>query len=196
MQRKVIIIDHRDSFTYNLAELFRRVNGERPDILSYDEIDRLVPGAYSHLVLSPGPGFPEDYRRSFDLVEAVAGKMPVLGICLGHQIISGLFGAGLRRMKRVVHGQDRLIQKENDSVLLKAVPELFHAGLYHSWVVGEEKFPTALRITARSEDGKIMAVEHEEYPVYGLQFHPESFLTPQGKVIIEQFMQTKADNGT
>lgn len=186
----IILIDNYDSFSYNLYQV---VGSAEPDIrvirnddYSVEEIADMKPEA---LILSPGPGRPEKAGVCIEAARHFAGKIPVLGVCLGHQAICKAFGGEVSYAKELMHGKKRNIYIKENSRLFQGMGTSFEAARYHSLAAVREKLPEALRITAESGDGEIMAVEHREFPVFGVQFHPESVMTPQGHVIIENFIK-------
>ena len=191
MSAKVLMIDNYDSFTYNivqyLGELGADVVTHRSDAISLDDIRHLAP---SHLVLSPGPGDPDGAGITLDAIRTFAGQLPILGVCLGHQAIGQVFGARLENLSDVFHGVQTPIRlTATDEPLFAGLTGEFTAGRYHSWVVSREGFPDdTLQVTAESPDGYIMALRHRTYPVHGIQFHPESILTPVGEKIIRNFL--------
>ena len=179
----ILLIDNYDSFSYNLYQLIGSVNPDikvvRNDEISLAEIEKLKPEA---IVLSPGPGRPEDAGICIPVIKEFAGKIPILGVCLGHQSICEAFGGVVSYAKELKHGKKDMMIQQNSNVLFKGLPEKLPAARYHSLAALEETLPKELTVTARAEDGEIMAVEHKEYPVYGVQFHPESVMTPDGKI--------------
>ena len=185
----ILLIDNYDSFSYNLYQLIGSVNPDikvvRNDEISLAEIEKLKPEA---IVLSPGPGRPEDAGICIPVIKEFAGKIPILGVCLGHQSICEAFGGVVSYAKELKHGKRDTMIRQNISVLFNGLPEKFPAARYHSLAALEETLPKELTVTARAEDGEIMAVEHKEYPIYGVQFHPESVMTPDGKTMIENFL--------
>ena len=185
----ILLIDNYDSFSYNLYQLIGSVNPDikvvRNDEISLAEIEKLKPEA---IVLSPGPGRPEDAGIFIPVIKEFAGKIPILGVCLGHQSICEAFGGVVSYAKELKHGKKDMMIQQNSNVLFKGLPEKLPAARYHSLAALEETLPKELTVTARAEDGEIMAVEHKEYPVYGVQFHPESVMTPDGKTMIENFL--------
>ena len=188
----VLLIDNYDSFAYNLYQLVGAINPDirviRNDELSVAEIEAL--GA-SHLILSPGPGRPKNAGVCEDAVRALSGKLPVLGVCLGHQAICEAFGGEVSYARRLMHGKQSQIALEADCPLFNGLPETIPAARYHSLAAPEDKLPECLKVAARTSDGEVMAVMHREYPLYGLQFHPESILTPDGSVILRNFLEVK-----
>lgn len=184
----IIIIDNYDSFTYNLAQYLGELGAEvqvyRNDAVTPTEVEALNP---SHIVISPGPGDPSDAGVSRDVIRQLGPKIPTLGVCLGHQCIGEVFGGKVVRAPQLMHGKTSPIQHNGD-VLFDSVPETFHATRYHSLVVEQESIPKELNVTARTADGEVMALRHSEYPIVGVQFHPESILTPHGKQILKNFL--------
>lgn len=186
----ILLIDNYDSFSYNLYQLIGSVNPDiqvvRNDEITLADIEKMKPEA---IVLSPGPGKPADAGICISVIKEFAGKIPILGVCLGHQSICEAFGGVVSYAKELKHGKQDEMIRTCDSVLLNGLPEKFSAARYHSLSAKEETLPPELIITAKSEDGEIMAVEHKEYPVYGVQFHPESVMTPDGRKMIENFLE-------
>jgi anthranilate synthase/aminodeoxychorismate synthase-like glutamine amidotransferase len=186
---KLLLIDNYDSFTYNLyhylAEICTSITVARNDEISVEETDE-----YSHIVLSPGPGLPRESHHLMAIVNRQVTQKPMLGICLGMQAIALHFGGVLYNQQVVKHGVTTLITADTKSALFKNLPDQFTVGLYHSWAVREANLPAILRISAKSQDGVLMALEHKKLPVAGVQFHPESILTPQGKNILRNWLQS------
>jgi anthranilate synthase/aminodeoxychorismate synthase-like glutamine amidotransferase len=186
---KLLLIDNYDSFTYNLyhylAEICTSITVARNDEISVEETDE-----YSHIVLSPGPGLPRESHHLMEIVNRQVTQKPMLGICLGMQAIALHFGGVLYNQQVVKHGVTTLITADTKSALFKNLPNQFTVGLYHSWAVSEADLPAILRISAKSQDGVLMALEHKKLPVAGVQFHPESILTPQGKIILQNWLQS------
>ena len=185
----VLLIDNYDSFAYNLYQLVGTIDPEirvvRNDALGVPEIEAL--GA-SHLILSPGPGRPKEAGVCEDAVRALAGKLPILGVCLGHQAICEAYGATVTYAKTLMHGKQSPITVDADCPLFRGLPEVVTVGRYHSLAAREDTLPPELKATARSDDGEVMAVQHRDYPVFGLQVHPESILTPDGEVMLRNFL--------
>jgi anthranilate synthase/aminodeoxychorismate synthase-like glutamine amidotransferase len=184
----LLLIDNYDSFTYNLAQYFGELGCElvvkRNDEISVDEVAALAP---DHICISPGPCTPRQAGISKDIVLRFGPKIPTLGVCLGHQCIAEAYGAKIVRASSLVHGKSSMI-RHNGSGLFADLPTRFEAGRYHSLVVERDSFPACLEITAESEDGEIMALRHREFPLHGVQFHPESVLTRDGKKILARFL--------
>jgi len=185
----VLLVDNYDSFSYNLYQLIGSIDSEikvvRNDKIGIDEISTLAP---DHIVISPGPGKPSEAGICIEIIKKLHTSVPILGICLGHQAIYEAFGGTVSYAKKLKHGKPSKVTVESESILFKGLPAVIQAGRYHSLAGLEETLPEELRITAWADDEEIMAVCHREFPVYGVQFHPESILTPQGHVIIENFL--------
>jgi len=189
----LLLIDNYDSFTYNLyqylASLGIPVQVMRNDALSLQDIDKLAP---SHMVISPGPGTPDTAGISLAAIEHVAGKIPLLGVCLGHQAIGQVFGARVVRAKKVMHGKTSAVFHD-DTGLLHDLPNPFIATRYHSLLLAPDSLPDCLTVNAWAEDApgqqEIMGITHKTWPIYGVQFHPESILTPQGMAILRAFVK-------
>ena len=183
----ILLVDNYDSFTYNLyqylSELGAKVHVKRNDAI---DIDKIV-GLYDAVVLSPGPGRPSEAGITPVIVKEHSGKIPILGVCLGHQAIGEVFGGKIVRAPRLMHGKTSMISHDEKG-LFAGVPNPFEATRYHSLVVEPESCPQLLEITARSEDGVIMALRHKEHPTVGVQFHPESILTREGKSLLKNFI--------
>jgi anthranilate synthase component 2 len=186
----ILLIDNYDSFSYNLYQLVGALAPEvkvaRNDAMTTAEIARLAP---SHIIISPGPGRPAAAGVSEAAVHAFLGKTPLLGVCLGHQAICEALGGVITYAKELMHGKKAAITLETDSPLFAGLPPVIYGARYHSLAAEETSLPKELRVTARAEDGEIMAVEHRAAPLYGLQFHPESIMTPTGGQIIENFLR-------
>lgn len=186
----ILIIDNYDSFTYNLVQLVGGMNPDikvvRNDVMTPAEIRELDP---SHIILSPGPGYPKDAGICEAVIRELGGDIPILGVCLGHQAICEVFGARITHAKQLMHGKKSKILLDLSSPVFKGLPIEVDAARYHSLIAARETMPDALRITAQDEAGEIMAVEHAEKNIYGLQFHPESVLTPLGDMIIRNFLE-------
>lgn len=195
---KLLVIDNYDSFTYNLVQYFQELLEQKVDVVRNDAVSIAQAAAYDVLVFSPGPGLPSEAGAMPVLLRHFADSKIILGVCLGHQAIGEAFGATLRNLSKVYHGVSTPIhQIEADPVLMAGIPEVFEAGRYHSWVVERAGLPASLQVTAVDDQGEIMAMRHREYDVFGVQFHPESVMTPVGKQMIANFLtyaQTKINN--
>ena len=185
----VLVIDNYDSFTYNLVqyllELKQTLEVRRNDKITMEEIADLDPTA---IVLSPGPCTPNEAGISLELIESLAPSKPILGVCLGHQCIGQAFGGNVIRAPELMHGKTSQIH-HNGETIFEGLPTPFEATRYHSLIVERETLPEALEVSAETEDGLIMGLRHEEYPVYGVQFHPESILTPAGKDLLRNYLE-------
>lgn len=185
---KIVIIDNYDSFTYNLSHLLKELGAE-VEVVRNDKFELKDLEQYDKIVLSPGPGIPSEAGLLLDVIRTYAGRKPILGVCLGHQAIGEVFGASLENLKEVYHGvQIEGTQLGNDYIF-EGLPERVMMGRYHSWVVAKDSVPECLEVTAMSDDGEIMAMRHRQYDIHGIQFHPESVLTPEGKTIVGNFLK-------
>ncbi|MGD8339405.1 MAG: aminodeoxychorismate/anthranilate synthase component II [Gammaproteobacteria bacterium] len=188
MSARILLIDNYDSFTYNLVQAFL-VLGAEVEVRRNDETDLDSARAFapSHLVISPGPGRPENAGLSLAMIDAFAGEIPVLGVCLGHQSIVQHYGGEIVSAQQLMHGKTSLVQHDGKGIF-SGLPNPFEAGRYHSLAAGKESVPDALTVTATTEDGEIMGVRHRELSVVGVQFHPESVLTPNGPELLGNFL--------
>lgn len=184
---KIVVIDNYDSFTYNLVHLVREF-GVEVDVKRNDQFALSELEPYDRIILSPGPGIPSEAGLLLDVIKTYAGKKPMLGVCLGHQAIGEVFGAKLENLKDVYHGVATPIDIVADDVLFDGLPPSIEVGRYHSWVISHEGFPDSLEITAESAEHQIMAVRHKTLNIRGIQFHPESVLTPDGHKIIDNWL--------
>ena len=184
---KIVIIDNYDSFTYNLSHLVKEL-GAQVTVLRNDQFRLEDLEAYSKIILSPGPGIPSETGLLLDVIRTYAGRKPVLGVCLGHQAIGEVFGGKLENLSDVFHGVATPCHIIADDPIFSGISRDITIGRYHSWVVSREGLPDCLEITAVSDEGQIMALRHRELNVRGIQFHPESVLTPDGKKMIQHFL--------
>jgi len=185
----ILMIDNYDSFTWNLVQYLSEldeVRTVRNDRVTLEEIDGMAP---SHIVISPGPGTPDDSGISKDVIRAFQGRVPVLGVCLGHQAMGAVFGGRVVRAGEPCHGKVSLIHHRGEGIL-EGMPAPFRATRYHSLVVEESSLPGELKVTARTSDGTVMAMEHRDHPLFGVQFHPESILTESGMDLLRNFHRT------
>lgn len=186
----VLMIDNYDSFTYNLVqylgELGKKIRVYRNDKITASQIKKLNP---EKIVISPGPGRPEDSKVSLDVIREFAGKIPVLGVCLGHQAIGFVYGGRIVNAKTLMHGKTSLIYHNKEGIF-KGIPSPFEATRYHSLLVEKKSLPDCLLITAWTKAGEIMGLKHRQYPLWGVQFHPESILTREGKNILANFLRS------
>lgn len=185
---KILVIDNYDSFVYNLVHQLRRLGATAIDVVKNDRIAIDAVAGYDKILLSPGPGLPADAGLMPRIIERYAATHSILGICLGHQSIAEAFGGRLYNLPRPLHGIASTTTLTTPDYLFRGIESPLQTGHYHSWVV-EEPMPPALEVTAKDAAGNIMALRHEEYDVRGLQFHPESVMTPQGKTIVENWLK-------
>ena len=184
---KTVIIDNYDSFTFNLAHLLKELRAE-VDVVRNDQFELGTLERYDKIVLSPGPGIPSEAGLLLDVIRTYAGRKPMLGVCLGHQAIGEVFGAKLENLAEVYHGVATDCEHFSNDPIFNGMPRHFEVGRYHSWVVSKDGLPDCLEVTATSPDGNIMALRHKRYPVHGIQFHPESVLTPLGRQIVGNWL--------
>ncbi len=188
----ILLIDNYDSFAYNLVQMMGQLDPDirvfRNDSITLEQIEALAP---DRLVLSPGPGRPADAGICLEVVRRFAGIIPILGVCLGHQAICEAFGATVSYAKTLMHGKQSEISLNQTCPLFAGLPAKIRGARYHSLAVLEETLPDELLVMARSDDGEVMAIQHKEKALFGVQFHPESILTPQGSVILENFRRAK-----
>ncbi len=185
----LLLIDNYDSFSYNLYQLIGSVEPDikviRNDAMTIKEIDELNPEA---IIISPGPGRPEDAGVCIDVVKELGSKYVILGVCLGHQSICAAYGATVTYAKQLMHGKQSMTKVDNTDGLFKGLDEMVPVARYHSLAADLDTMPDCLKITALTDDGEVMAVKHKEYDVYGVQFHPESIMTPDGKKMLKNFV--------
>ena len=188
----ILLIDNYDSFSYNLVQLVGSIGSDikviRNDALTVEEIRGLKP---SHIILSPGPGYPKDAGVLEQVVAELKGEDPILGVCLGHQGICEVFGASITLAKRLMHGKQSNIQIRNGASIFHGLPPMIQAARYHSLIADKNTLPDELLVIAEDDDGEIMAVQHRSYEIYGVQFHPESILTPLGEKIVRNFLKIR-----
>ncbi|MCM1028485.1 MAG: aminodeoxychorismate/anthranilate synthase component II [Pseudoflavonifractor sp.] len=184
---KLFILDNYDSFTYNIVQALRRL-GQEPGVARNDRVELDEIAAYDKIIISPGPGIPSEAGILPQLLERYAGEKPILGICLGHQAIGEHFGARLENLAEVFHGVSAQARVTAPDYILNGMGEEFTVGRYHSWVVSDEELPKCLIVTSRSPEGQIMSLRHRTMDIHGVQFHPESILTPGGERILANFI--------
>ena len=186
----ILLIDNYDSFSYNLYQLVGEIEPDirviRNDEMTIDEIEEFAP---SRIILSPGPGRPEDAGVITEVAKTVSHKIPTLGVCLGHQAICAAYGARITYAKKLMHGKQSDVTVDNNCTLFKDCPSTMKVARYHSLAADNGTMPECLEVTATTEDGEIMAVRHKEFPIYGVQFHPESIMTPYGRQMLENFIK-------
>lgn len=185
---RVVIIDNYDSFTYNLAHLVKQL-GAKVEVFRNDQFTLNQLERFTKIILSPGPGIPEEAGLLMDVIRTYAGRKPMLGVCLGHQAIAEVFGGKLVNLKEVYHGIATEGTQFGNDPIFSGLPKRIVMGRYHSWVVDRAGFPDCLEVTAMSDDGQIMALRHRNYNIHGIQFHPESVLTPEGTTIVRNWLQ-------
>lgn len=185
---KIVIIDNYDSFTYNLSHLVKELGADvtvfRNDKFLLNEIEQ-----YDKIILSPGPGIPSEAGLLLDVIRTYRGRKPMLGVCLGHQAIGEVFGARLTNLSTVYHGVAIEGTQYGNDPIFRGMPKRIIMGRYHSWVVDSTSLPECLEVTAMSDDGYIMALRHRHYDIHGIQFHPESVLTPEGRQIVKNWLE-------
>lgn len=184
---KIVIIDNYDSFTYNLAHLVKELGAE-VTVFRNDQFELSQLESFSKIILSPGPGIPSEAGLLMDVIKTYAGKKPILGVCLGHQAIGEVFGGKLENLSDVFHGVATEGTLFGNDEIFSGLPNRITMGRYHSWVVSKEGLPECLEVTAESDEGQIMALKHKTLNIRGIQFHPESVLTPDGKKIIQNWL--------
>ena len=185
---RVVIIDNYDSFTYNLAHLVKQL-GAKVEVFRNDQFTLNQLERFTKIILSPGPGIPEEAGLLMDVIRTYAGRKPMLGVCLGHQAIAEVFGGKLVNLKEVYHGIATEGTQFGNDPIFSGLPKRIVMGRYHCWVVDRAGFPDCLEVTAMSDDGQIMALRHRNYNIHGIQFHPESVLTPEGATIVRNWLQ-------
>lgn len=186
---KVVVIDNYDSFTYNLVHALKQITGDDVDVFRNDRVDPDALQGYSHIVLSPGPGIPDEAGLLKGIIRRYAAEKRMLGVCLGHQAIAEVFGGSLINIPRVFHGvSTRIRVLDREDYLFRNIGEEFEGGRYHSWIVSDRDLPPCLKATALAEDAEIMAMRHVEFDVRGVQFHPESVLTRVGEQILTNWV--------
>lgn len=186
----ILFIDNYDSFTYNLVQFCGSVNPDikvvRNDEITVEEIENLNP---SHIILSPGPGYPKNAGVCEDVIRKLKGKFPILGVCLGHQAICEVFGAEITHARKLMHGKKSNIIVDNNCKIFADMPNVIEGARYHSLIANRSSIPEDLVVTAQDETGEVMGVKHRDYEIYGLQFHPESILTSHGMQMIRNFLE-------
>lgn len=193
---KILILDNYDSFTYNLVHMVEKITGNFPAVFRNDEISVSDVGKYDMIMLSPGPGIPDEAGILKDVIKTYAGIKPIFGVCLGLQAITEVFGGNIINLDTVFHGvATEMRVTDKDATIFKDISETFLAARYHSWAATDEGFPKEIQVTARDEDGLIQAIEHRVFPISAVQFHPESILTDVGEQLVTNFINSvKANN--
>ncbi len=185
---KIALIDHNDSFTYNIIDLLKKFNNITVTVIPYENLDTFMLSNFDKIILSPGPELPKKYPKTIQLINEVYTQKPILGICLGHQLLCEFFGHSLYNLEEVKHGVEELITIDNQILFYKNLPKNIQVGLYHSWAVNLNKHMDNLIVTAKNKDGVVMSMQHRFLPIFGVQYHVESFLTPLGKSIMKNFL--------
>jgi len=189
--KKILVIDNYDSFTYNLVQYIKNVTGELPDVIRNNKISGQEALRYDKILLSPGPGIPDEAGNLKEIIRVCAPSKSILGVCLGQQAIAEVFGGKIVNMNKVYHGvASPIIRTKEEEPLFNGLPKVFDGGRYHSWIVSREGLPAELKVTAVDEEAQIMALRHTEYDVRGVQFHPESILTEYGGMIIKNWVNS------
>lgn len=187
---KILVLDNYDSFTYNLVQYIEEILGTSVDVIRNDAVSLDDCSRYDTIILSPGPGIPQEAGIMPELIKRYGAEKNILGVCLGHQAIGEAFGASLKNLDQVVHGLSTPIEiLPTDERLFEGIPQSFEGGRYHSWVVDKDSLPDCLEVTAVDGGGEIMALRHREFNIHGLQFHPESIMTEAGKEILRNFFE-------
>jgi anthranilate synthase component 2 len=190
---KILILDNYDSFTYNLVHMVEKITGNFPAVFRNDEISVEAINNYDMIMLSPGPGIPDEAGILKDVIKTYAGLKPIFGVCLGLQAITEVFGGTIINLEDVFHGvATEMKVTAKDAVIFKDVPETFLAARYHSWAATDEGFPEEIKVTARDEDGLIQAIQHKIFPISAVQFHPESILTDVGEQLVRNFINANS----
>ena len=188
---KILLFDNYDSFTYNLVHVIKSLGYEDVNVYRNDKIELSQIDQYDKIILSPGPGIPYEAGLMMQLIEQYADKKSILGVCLGHQAIGEAFGGTLENIPTVFHGVQTAINIVSEDYIFAGLPKQIQAGRYHSWIVSNKNLPADIEVTAIDDQGDIMALKHKKFDLHGVQFHPESILTPDGKRIIQNFIEFK-----
>ncbi len=188
IEMKVLVFDNYDSFTYNLVQLVEQITGEEVDVMRNDQIPLEEIEKYDKIILSPGPGIPEEAGILLEVIKKYAPTKSIFGVCLGQQAIAEAFGGTLINLTEIYHGVATNAKQIKEHTILAHLPETLEVGRYHSWAVNPDDFPEELEITSVDESGMIMSLKHKTYDVHAVQYHPESILTPNGKKILENFL--------
>ena len=191
---KILVLDNYDSFTYNLVQMIEQIIGEKVEVFRNDQISLEDIEKYDKIILSPGPGIPEEAGILLDLIKKYAPTKSIFGVCLGQQAIAEAFGGSLINLSEIFHGVATESNQIKEHKILKNLPETLEVGRYHSWAVNPDDFPEELEITSVDDSGMIMSLKHKEYDVHAVQYHPESILTPKGRQILENFLKSEDGN--
>ncbi len=190
---KILVFDNYDSFTYNLVQIIEQIVDEKVDVYRNDQIPLEDIKKYDKIILSPGPGIPEEAGILLDVIKKYAPTKSIFGVCLGQQAIAEAFGGSLINLSEIYHGVATEATQTNEHMIFNNLPKILEVGRYHSWAVNPDDFPEELEITSVDKNGMIMSLKHKTYDVHAVQYHPESILTPNGKQILENFL--KSDDG-
>jgi anthranilate synthase component 2 len=191
--KKILILDNYDSFTYNLVHMVEKITGNFPAVFRNDEISLSDVGNFDMIMLSPGPGIPDEAGILKDVVKRYAGIKPIFGVCLGLQAITEVFGGKIINLDAVFHGvATKMRVADPSAIIFKDIPETFLAARYHSWSATDDGFPEEIQVTARDEDGRIQAIQHKIFPISAVQFHPESILTDVGEQLVRNFINANS----
>ena len=185
----VLLIDNHDSFVHNLYQYLDKNEGVTVHLVKNDDLPKVVPDNYDACVISPGPGLPQETAHLIPFIQANYQKMPMLGICLGHQAMGLAFGGQLKQLRSVRHGYAESVHHNGKNAIFQNIPSPFSAGLYHSWYVSTDDLPDTFEVLAVDEDDNIMAMKYADLPVYGFQFHPESYITKYGQLMIDNYIE-------
>jgi len=187
---KILVLDNYDSFTYNLIHYVKELTDIQVDVFRNDKIALDAVDGYDKILLSPGPGIPSEAGILLDLIKKYAPSKSIFGVCLGQQAIAEAFGGEIYNLDQVYHGiETKMLVTDKSEILFKGIPDTFQAGRYHSWNVEKETLPSCFTVTATDEQGLVMAISHKDYDVRGVQFHPESVLTPEGKIMVKNWIE-------
>ncbi len=187
---KILVFDNYDSFTYNLVHYVEKITDKKVDVFRNDEISLDEVDKYDKIILSPGPGIPDEANLLKPLIKRFGASKSILGVCLGMQAIAEVYGGSISNLNTVFHGVSTMIdQLEKDEVIFKGIPNEFEAGRYHSWIVNEDGLPDCFKISSKDKNGQIMSLFHKSHDVRGVQFHPESILTPDGEKMIKNWLE-------
>ncbi len=185
---KILVLDNYDSFTYNLVQLIEEITGDRVEVFRNDEISLDAIERFDKIILSPGPGIPSEAGILLELIQTYAPRKAILGVCLGQQAIAQAFGGSLINLSEIFHGVATMASQVKDHLLFNTLPDTLEVGRYHSWAVNPLDFPDELEVTSVDKQGIIMSLKHKTFNLHGVQYHPESILTPHGKKILENFL--------
>ena len=191
---KILVFDNYDSFTYNLVQIIEQIVGEKVDVFRNDQIHLEDIEKYDKIILSPGPGIPEEAGILLELIKKYARTKSIFGVCLGQQAIAEAFGGSLINLSEIYHGVATESNQIKEHSIFKNLPKTLEVGRYHSWAVNPENFPEELEITSIDNNGMIMSLKHKTYDVHAVQYHPESILTPNGREILENFLKSDAES--